>query len=911
MQHDTSNVPPLQEGAAELWQRLRPPELQKQLNLAGGQQISMCPVEEPHLRTRCHFMMGDGPVPAKAMIVMDGPTGFEESAKRPVLNEFFEKMLNESGVEASDVYYTYATKCAVPKDQRERFMEKTYKAYHDVLMDEIRAVRPKAVLLVGNIPMLSVLKLTGITKKRGTEVYDEELDCWFICTVSPFYVQNNPNFHDPFTSDLQKLKRRMEGEAVNEDCEVVWCDTVEKVKQATAELDAMPGNITSLDFETKGFQDYRRNSKIWCVALSKHPRKAYLIPLEHPESPFMKPWSGEDDVPWPEVKIAKKDPACQAWLDGKWSDLCRPELIQVYDHLREWLHERKINGHNVKFDARWGRRRGLSFRLGFDTQLSAHLLNENRGLKLLDRMVTEYGYTNWGKGKVAFDPPSALLEMGIYCAKDTANCHRLYLKDKAELAHNLNLARILKLVVLPGEEALVEMELNGIWVDFEALDKRMIQAIADRNDVQAKLMSYISPTLAAAAGPKGINFNSTKFLRAWLFSPEPMGLGLVATKMTKGKVASVDAEVLESLAGSHPGMDLLLEMRQHDGAISFLEQYREFSDEDHRIHPSYNMSGTKTGRRSCTEPNLQQVPRETTLAGIRSVLGAPTGWVLIEPDYSQIELRIAALESRDPVMIEAYRRNRDLHMLTGAMVSGKLNAFRAEHGLMEMTVDAAALMILQSDELYNQLKPLVTKQERQTAKAVNFGFLYGMGWKKFGEYAKKNYGVTVSPEDAKEFRTVFFILYAGLVTWHERKKRDVRKTLMSCSLIGRERHLPMVLSIDDNISSKAERQGINSPVQGLGGDMALLSEGIIHRLILAEYERTGEITCMLVGDVHDAILFQVREDMVDYWVRIIKDTMENLPLEQFGFKPDIPILTEPKVGARWGKLEEYDFDKAA
>lgn len=910
MQHDTSNVPPLQEDAVrEIWEKLRPPEILKNLNLAGNQQISFCPVEEPHARTRCHFMMGDGPVPARGMVVMDGPSGFEESAKQPILNDYLVKMLQDTGVELSEIYHTYATKCAVPKAERERFMEKTYKAYHDTLMEEIRAVKPKAVLLVGNIPMLSVLKMTGITKKRGTEVYNEELDCWFICTVSPFYVQNNPNFQQQFMSDLQKLKRRMDGEAVNEDCEVVWCDTVEKVKQATAELDAMPGNITSLDFETKGFQDYRRNSKIWCVALSKHPRKAYLIPLEHPESPFMKPWSGEEDVPWPELKIAKKDPACQTWLDGKWSDLCRSELIQVYDHLREWLHERKINGHNVKFDARWGRRRGLSFRLGFDTQLSAHLLNENRGLKLLERMVTEYGHTNWGKGKINFDPPSSLREMGIYCAKDTANCHRLYLKDKAELVSNLRLARIFKLIVLPGEEALVEMELNGIWVDFDALDKRMVQAIADRDAVHAQLMDYISPTLAAADGK--INFNSTTFLGKWLFSPAPMGLGLVAPKRTKGGKPSVDAEVLESLAGSHPGMDLLLEMRKHEGAISFLEQYREFADEDHRIHPSYNMSGTKTGRRSCTEPNLQQVPRETTLEGIRSVLGAPEGWVLIEPDYSQIELRIAALESRDPVMLEAYRRNRDLHMLTGAMVSGKLTTFREEHGLMGMTVDQAALMILQSDELYALLKPLVTKQERQTAKAVNFGFLYGMGWKKFGEYAKKNYGVTVHPDEAKEFRAVFFVLYAGLTSWHERKRREVRKTLMSVSLVGRERHLPMVLSIDDNISSKAERQGINSPVQGLGGDMALLSEGILHRMILEEYERSGEVTCLLVGDVHDAILFQVRADRVDYWIRIIKNTMENLPLEQFGFKPDIPILTEPKVGARWGKLEEYDFAEAA
>jgi DNA polymerase I-like protein with 3'-5' exonuclease and polymerase domains len=93
--------------------------------------------------------------------------------------------------------------------------------------------------------------------------------------------------------------------------------------------------------------------------------------------------------------------------------------------------------------------------------------------------------------------------------------------------------------------------------------------------------------------------------------------------------------------------------------------------------------------------------------------------------------------------------------------------------------------------------------------------------------------------------------------------------------------------------------------------MALLSEGILHRMILEEYERSGEITCLLVGDVHDAILFQVRADKVDYWIRIIKNTMENLPLEQFGFKPDIPILTEPKVGARWGKLDEYNFEVAA
>lgn len=194
----------------------------------------------------------------------------------------------------------------------------------------------------------------------------------------------------------------------------------------------------------------------------------------------------------------------------------------------------------------------------------------------------------------------------------------------------------------------------------------------------------------------------------------------------------------------------------------------------------------------------------------------------------------------------------------------------------------------------------VTKEERKKAKGVNFGYLYGMGWPKFVDYARDSYGVVVSDDEAKQSRREYFEMYRSLPRWHERQRRLARNYGRVSSAIGRIRHLPDIYSEDKEVRGEAERQAINSPIQSLASDMMLLAMTILHAQANPDEVR-------IVGTVHDSLLFEIRDDVVDLWAPRIKRTMENLPLKRkFGVSLTVPIKVDVKVGTHWGEGEEVE-----
>jgi len=195
---------------------------------------------------------------------------------------------------------------------------------------------------------------------------------------------------------------------------------------------------------------------------------------------------------------------------------------------------------------------------------------------------------------------------------------------------------------------------------------------------------------------------------------------------------------------------------------------------------------------------------------------------------------------------------------------------------------------------------LVTKEERKKAKAVNFGFLYGMGWLKFISTAWENYGVVVTEEEAKAFRKAFFDEFPLLQKWHNHQRMMAHKFGRVESPIGRIRHLPDINSSDRGVVQEAERQAINSPVQSFASDMAVMALVLIDK----ELKRRG-LRARSVGTVHDAINFECPEEELEEVVPLIKWHMENVPLEAwFGVHLDIPIIGDVKIGRRWGGADE-------
>ena len=344
---------------------------------------------------------------------------------------------------------------------------------------------------------------------------------------------------------------------------------------------------------------------------------------------------------------------------------------------------------------------------------------------------------------------------------------------------------------------------------------------------------------------------------------------------------------MKSLQEQHPHkvIDLLLErVKWQKYSSSFFSAYQEQVDENDRIHTTFKLTGTVTGRLSSGKAdqdkvtgrvqnrgvNLQQVPRD---AFVRGIFGAPPGWAFIECDYSQIELRVAAFVADEPTMKHLYNTGQDIHMTMAMRMTGK-----PAH--------------------------LVTKEERKKAKAVNFGFLYGMGWFKFISTAWENYGVRVTEAEAKAFRKAFFDEFPMLLRWHAKQRMMAHKYGRVQSPIGRIRHLPDINSEDKGVVAEAERQAINSPVQSFASDMAVMALVRINQ----DFKRRG-LRARSVGTVHDAINFEAPYEELPIVVPLIKWHMENVPIEKwFGVHLDIPIVGDCKIGKRWGGADEVEND---
>lgn len=337
------------------------------------------------------------------------------------------------------------------------------------------------------------------------------------------------------------------------------------------------------------------------------------------------------------------------------------------------------------------------------------------------------------------------------------------------------------------------------------------------------------------------------------------GVGLKAIEKTAKGVPSVSSDVLANYFGN-PVVDDLLEYRRLTKLETFIKSWEEIQVND-RIYPSFNITA-RTGRTTCSNPNIQQIPQDKN---VRNLIEARPGWKIKEQDYSQIELRVASMFSGDENMQHAYQSGSDLHSKTTELLFGDTSS----------------------------LSPQEQKRKRTEAKSMNFGFLYGMSAKTFVDYAK-GYGLNITEEESEGFRNNFFKAYPTLLQWHEDCKNYARANGYTWSPIGRKRFLPDINSSNFRARGQAERQSINSGVQGFASDMctSALADIVFSKEI--DHDR-----CIVLGSVHDAILFEIREDYVDEVSPIINKIMEKPSIIE-GIDIPIPIIADSEVGKAWG-----------
>jgi DNA polymerase I-like protein with 3'-5' exonuclease and polymerase domains len=294
--------------------------------------------------------------------------------------------------------------------------------------------------------------------------------------------------------------------------------------------------------------------------------------------------------------------------------------------------------------------------------------------------------------------------------------------------------------------------------------------------------------------------------------------------------------------------------------------------DDGKIHPSFFLHKTVTGRSSSSDPNFQNIPKRGSLASAyrRIFIPSKKGNVLLESDLSQAELRVAACESLDPTMMKVYREGGDIHTLTASKVA---------------RVDM-------SD---------VTKDMRQKAKAVNFGFLYTMGVDGFIVYAKTQYGVEFTKKEAQQIRETYFATYSKLKAWHERRRMEVRRHGFVRGLHGAKRNLPSIHSTDQGVQAEAERQSINSPVQRFASDCTIMA--------MVQFSEGCPDWVLPIGTVHDSGIVECPQSKhlkVASWLRWC---MANPPLEKlFGVKLPVPMDADVAMGPDLGTMSELKVE---
>lgn len=337
------------------------------------------------------------------------------------------------------------------------------------------------------------------------------------------------------------------------------------------------------------------------------------------------------------------------------------------------------------------------------------------------------------------------------------------------------------------------------------------------------------------------------------------GQGLEIVERTKAGAPSVGVDTLSNYVGNDC-VDTLLEYKRISKLITFIESWEDLQV-DGKIYPSFNITA-RTGRTTCNSPNIQQCPQDSY---VRNLIEARPGWKLVEIDFSQLELRVASWLSGDINMQHAYQSGSDLHSKTTELLFGDTSG-------------------LSHDE---------QKRRRTQSKSANFGFLYGMVAKTFIAYAR-GYGLDLTQEDSEKIRADFFNAYPRLLVWHEECKEFARQHGYIESPIGRKRWFDNINSYDFKKRSADERQAINSPVQGFGSD--LCTSALADIVFSKELDHT---IFNVLASVHDAILFEIRDDYVDELVPKLKYMMEH-PSIIDGIDVPIPLVADVEVSQSWG-----------
>lgn len=792
----------------------------------------------------CSLIEGIGNPNSKIMIVGDPPNYSEDSKGK--YGEGNTYAMLKKLVKAADIksyYYTPSVKCKKPQDGS--WSEDYTRTCKEHLFAEIEKYKPDHVITLGSIALKALTNKAGINSLHG-QVIDHKKGFKMYPTFSPGMAIRDPRFYDKIYLDFTRFGKAIRGEVQTEHKQNhIWVKNRSQLRKILLHIATV--SAFAFDLETTGLQMRLPESEIGITAISSM-QKDYVVDHSYFEFSTMR------------------------WFHKKLAKIAKGKTVVA---------------HNGKFDNLWLRYQyKVRMPLNFDTILAGQLLDSNSPLDLKYLSSYHLNMPSWDvplaikKGVNRNGTPldyEQKKQRAVYAGWDTYGTIRLYELFDRRLKEQPELNTLFHKVSMPSSGMYERVETNGVYIDenqFNQAEKTI--------DRKLKRLERRLSVFAKNYDKKDVKWNSADFVADILY----VDRGLIPKGRTpKGKPSTAEdflVKLRDSLVGKDAKsvelIELILSYRKYTKQKgTYIEGWKTRRINNY-IFPSFNITGAITGRPSCSNPNLQQVPGDPS---IRSLIGAPKGWVFFEVDYSQIELRIAAHLAREPTMLSVFRSGGDIHEATYKMVMG-------------MSPDQACAHI--TDDIKRKA---AIKEERKKAKAINFGFIYGMGWRSFMEYAETVMGLKISESQAKQWRIRYFQNYPKLTDWHDRQRRIVHALGEARTLTGRVRSLPQVNSPDKSLVGEAERRAINSPVQGFAAELMLMA-------LIEIDEYFGNNVLKLQGSIHDAAVGVVREDIAEAAMSRVKEIMENPKLMNvLGIKLSVPVIADVTLG-NWGVGKEYD-----
>ncbi len=587
--------------------------------------------------------------------------------------------------------------------------------------------------------------------------------------------------------------------------QVTIVDTTEGFETFLTRLLTQTGSV-AWDTETTGLDPHQ--AALVGLGCAWEVQEAFYLPLGHLE--------GNN------LDLALVIDGLQAYF----TDPSRPKIFQ-----------------NTKFDRLILRKQGIELAgVVFDPMLASYVLQPDgdHGLSALTRTLLEVETTSYEqlvpKGKTIAE--IAIPKVADYCAMDALCAYRVSEKLQLKLAEIPQLAHVFYQLELPLEPVLADMEWLGIRIDSDYLHQFSAELQQQLTQLEQKVYIEAGTTF---------NLNSPKQLSEVLFDQ----LQLSTRKTRKTSLGwSTDVNVLDKLQGDHPVIDSILEYRTLSKLRStYVEALPQLVNPiTGRIHTDFNQAVTVTGRLSSSNPNLQNIPARTEFSRrIRTAFIPAEGNYLVAADYSQIELRILAHVSEEPILIETFNQNGDIHTRT-------------------------AQLLFKRDR--------VTADERRLAKTINFGVVYGMGAQRFAREAG------MGSVEAQQFLESFYTTYPRVFAYLRETEKSAQEQGYVATLSGRRRYFPHLKELPTNQKLAALRQAMNAPIQGTAADI------IKQAMITLQQELVAYKTRMLL-QVHDELVFEVPQAEWSVMEALIRNTMEQV------FPMRVPLKVEIHAGSTW------------